>query len=51
MAGDTQTAIAELRAAAALTTNLRERHYLITEAARLATEPPRRSRPEPDGHS
>ncbi|HWE69701.1 MAG TPA: DUF6596 domain-containing protein [Acidimicrobiales bacterium] len=39
MAGDTHTAMAELRTAAALATNLRERHYLITEAARLATEP------------
>jgi RNA polymerase sigma factor (sigma-70 family) len=39
MAGDTQAATAELRTAAALTTNLRERHYLTTEAARLATQP------------
>ena len=39
MAGDTQTAMVELRTAAALTTNLRERHYLTTEAARLAAEP------------
>jgi predicted RNA polymerase sigma factor len=39
MAGDTHTAMVELRTAAALTTNLREWHYLITEAARLATGP------------
>ena len=38
MAGDTKAAIAELRTAAALTTNLREQHYLMTEAARLTTE-------------
>jgi RNA polymerase sigma factor (sigma-70 family) len=38
MAGDGKAAMAELRTAAALTTNLRERHYLTTEAARLATE-------------
>ena len=38
MAGDPKGAIAELRTAAALTTNLREQHYLITEAARLTTE-------------
>ncbi len=38
MAGDSKGAIAELRTAAALTTNLREQHYLITEAARLTTE-------------
>ena len=38
MAGDTPTAVAELRTAAALATNLRERQYLITEAARLATD-------------
>jgi RNA polymerase sigma factor (sigma-70 family) len=38
MAGDTREALVEFRAAAALTTNLRERHYLTTEAARLATE-------------
>ena len=38
MAGDTKGAVAELRTAAALTTNLREQHYLITEAARLTTE-------------
>jgi predicted RNA polymerase sigma factor len=37
LAGDTTTAIAEFRAAAARTTNLRERHYLTTKAARLAT--------------
>ena len=38
MAGDTKSALAEFRTAAALTTNLREQHYLITEAARMATE-------------
>jgi len=40
LAGDTQAAIAEFRAAAARTTNLREQHYLTTQAARLAAEPP-----------
>ena len=35
LAGDTKAAIAEFRAAAARTTNLREQHYLITQAARL----------------
>lgn len=38
MAGDTREALVEFRSAAALATNLRERHYLTTEAARLATE-------------
>ncbi len=38
-AGDVQNAIAEFGAAAARTTNLRERHYLTTKAARLATRP------------
>jgi RNA polymerase sigma factor (sigma-70 family) len=37
-AGDTDAAVAEFRAAARRTTNLREQHYLATEAARLATE-------------
>jgi predicted RNA polymerase sigma factor len=37
-AGDTEAAVAEFRAAARRTTNLREQHYLATEAARLATE-------------
>jgi RNA polymerase sigma factor (sigma-70 family) len=36
-AGDAQAAIAEFRAAAARTTNLRERQYLTTQAARLAS--------------
>ncbi|MGH9096350.1 MAG: RNA polymerase sigma factor [Acidimicrobiales bacterium] len=36
--GDSETAIAELRTAATLTTNLREQHYLVTEVARLRTE-------------
>jgi len=36
LAGDTQGAIVEFRAAAAGTANLRERHYLTTQAARLA---------------
>ena len=40
LAGDTQAAIAEFRAAAARTTNLREQHYLTTQAARLAAELP-----------
>lgn len=38
MAGDAREALVEFRSAAALTTNLREQHYLTTEAARLATE-------------
>jgi RNA polymerase sigma factor (sigma-70 family) len=38
-AGDTGAAIAEFEAAAARTTNLRERDYLVTQAARLATGP------------
>jgi len=37
LAGDTATSASEFRAAAARTTNLRERHYLTTKAARLAT--------------
>jgi RNA polymerase sigma factor (sigma-70 family) len=39
-AGDTRAAIAEFRAAAASTTNVREQHYLTTKAARLSTGPP-----------
>jgi RNA polymerase sigma factor (sigma-70 family) len=39
LAGDTDTAIAEFRAAADRTTNLRERQYLTTRAARLRTQP------------
>ena len=39
-AGDTSGAIAEFQAAAARTTNLRERDYLVMKAARLATAPP-----------
>jgi RNA polymerase sigma factor (sigma-70 family) len=35
-AGDTNAAVTEFRAAAARTTNLRERQYLTTKAARLA---------------
>ena len=38
LAGDTETAILEFRAAAGRTTNVREQHYLTTKAARLATE-------------
>ena len=38
MAGDTESAIEEFRAAAARTANLRERHYLTTQAARLAND-------------
>jgi predicted RNA polymerase sigma factor len=38
-AGDAKAAAAEFRAAAARTTNLRERHYLTTQAARLAERP------------
>jgi predicted RNA polymerase sigma factor len=37
-AGDTGAALLEFRLAADRTTNLRERHYLVSEAARLATE-------------
>jgi len=40
LAGDTATAIVEFRAAAARTTNLREQHYLTTNAARLAAAQP-----------
>jgi len=38
-AGDARGAIAEFEAAAARTTNLRERDYLVTKAARLAAGP------------
>ena len=38
LAGDTETAIVEFRAAAARTTNLREQQYLTTQAARLASQ-------------
>jgi RNA polymerase sigma factor (sigma-70 family) len=38
LAGDSKIAIAEFQAAAARTTNLREQHYLTTQAARLAAE-------------
>jgi RNA polymerase sigma factor (sigma-70 family) len=38
-AGDEAAAVAEFRAAADRTTNLRERQYLITQAARLASAP------------
>jgi len=38
-AGDSRAAIAEFRAAAARTTNLREQQYLTTKAASLAAEP------------
>lgn len=37
-AGDTPAAIAEFEAAAARTTNVREQHYLIKEAARLGAD-------------
>ena len=36
LAGDSQRAIEEFRAAASRTANLREQHYLTTQAARLA---------------
>ena len=36
LAGDTGNAVVEFRAAAARTTNIREQHYLTTQAARLA---------------
>jgi hypothetical protein len=39
MAGDTDGAIGEYRAAAARTANLREQQYLMTKAARLTTGP------------
>jgi RNA polymerase sigma factor (sigma-70 family) len=38
LAGDTDAAMFEFRAAAARTTNLREQHYLTTKAARLKKE-------------
>ena len=38
LAGDTETAVVEFRAAAARTTNLREQQYLTTQAARLASQ-------------
>lgn len=37
--GDNDAAISEFRAAAAGTTNLREQHYLTTQAARLGAAP------------
>jgi RNA polymerase sigma factor (sigma-70 family) len=40
-AGDDAAAVAEFRAAADRTTNLRERQYLVTKAARLASAPGR----------
>jgi RNA polymerase sigma factor (sigma-70 family) len=40
-AGDAQAAMAEFRAAATRTTNLREQQYLVTRAARLARAPGR----------
>ena len=39
LAGDTAAAVVEFAAAAARTTNLRERQYLTTKAATLATQP------------
>ena len=39
-AGDNGAAVNEFQAAAARTTNLRERDYLVTKAARLAAGPP-----------
>jgi len=39
-AGDRENAIAEFRAAAARTTNLREQQYLTTQAARLSADHP-----------
>jgi RNA polymerase sigma factor (sigma-70 family) len=41
LAGDTGSAVVELRSAAARTANLREREYLTTRAARLARVTPR----------
>ena len=38
LAGDSEAAVAQFRAAAARTTNLREQHYLTTKAARLAAQ-------------
>jgi RNA polymerase sigma factor (sigma-70 family) len=40
LAGDSENAVIEFRAAAARTRNLREQAYLTTKAARLATAPP-----------
>jgi len=56
-AGDHKAAAAEFRAAAARTTNLREQHYLTTQAARLAASSAASApaiegsglRPSPDG--
>jgi RNA polymerase sigma factor (sigma-70 family) len=48
-AGDTAAAIAEFRAAAARTTNLREQQYLTTKAALLAHLPPRQAGPAAAG--
>jgi predicted RNA polymerase sigma factor len=42
MAGDTQGALEQYRAAAARTTSLPEQHYLAKQAARLKNEPVRR---------
>jgi len=51
-AGDHKAATAEFRAAAARTTNLREQHYLTTQAARLAAEPAAapEEKADPTGH-
>ena len=38
LCGDRSAAISEFKAAAARTANLREQHYLTTQAARLTTE-------------
>ena len=54
-AGDAKAAAAEFRTAAARATNLRERDYLTTRAARLAAapeeEPGAAGHPAPDGHA
>ena len=42
LAGDNKNAIGEVRAAAAHTANLRERHYLTTKVARPRERAPRR---------
>ena len=48
-AGDARGAIAEFEAAAARTTNLRERDYLVTKAARLAAAARTGLAPSPQG--
>jgi predicted RNA polymerase sigma factor len=46
LAGDRDGAVGHYRSAAAKTTNLPERNYLLTQAARLSSEPPQMKEPE-----